>query len=134
MRWHPFNGKEQKTSIRVIQNHTTLTAKFRSSIVTEDFLNGIKHFWTHIFRMQTDCYICKVHFKTHTPIVKTPAIWAKKIFKIFTLTCISYSKRTVKKILNWIHIAQQGKENRSVSSMTAYQVIFSNYHLKFLKV
>ena len=62
---------------RVIQNHTTLTAKFRSSIVTEDFLNGIKHFWTHILRMQTVIY-ARYILKTHTPIVKTPAIWAKK--------------------------------------------------------
>lgn len=75
--------------------------------------------------MQTDCYICKVHFKnTYTNSENTSNLSKKKIFKIFTLTCISYSKRTVKKILNWIHIAQQEKKTDPVSSMTTYQVIF----------
>ena len=84
---------------------------------------------SHIFEhTYLECKLTVIYaryiLKTHTPIVKTPAIWAKKIFKIFTLTCISYSKRTVKKILNWIHIAQQEKKTDPVSSMTTYQVIF----------
>ena len=74
--------------------------------------------------MQTDCYICKVHFKhTYTNNENTSNL-SKKNIKIFTLIYISYSKRTVKKILNWIHIAQQEKKTDPVSSMTIYQVIF----------
>ena len=74
--------------------------------------------------MQTDCYIFKVHFKhTYTNNENTSNL-SKKNIKIFTLIYISYSKRTVRKILNWIHIAQQEKKTDPVSSMTIYQVIF----------